>query len=192
MQRIIKAGEKAANGDTAAAKIVLQYTLGEPESLDLIQTIARLEFTREDHMRSLRNRVEALEKAIEQATAAEDIRVQLICCSSRAEELAESNAYDMAHPEPPRSASPGRVRIVQIPAIMGGAPQTTWRALAARNRKHIKKRAKPIAHISAMAAYASMQSPQLRQLALTPRRASSTTFSSLATIAATVPTIPVP
>jgi hypothetical protein len=44
MQGIVKAlVRKAANGDTAAAKLVLQYTLGEPESIDLIQTVARLE-----------------------------------------------------------------------------------------------------------------------------------------------------
>ena len=34
---------KAERGDVAAAKLVLQYTLGEPQSIDLIETVAKLE-----------------------------------------------------------------------------------------------------------------------------------------------------
>jgi hypothetical protein len=34
---------KAEAGDTAAAKLILQYTLGEPQSIDLIETVAKLE-----------------------------------------------------------------------------------------------------------------------------------------------------
>ena len=35
--------DKAENGNVQAAKLVLSYTLGEPEALDLIQTVAKLQ-----------------------------------------------------------------------------------------------------------------------------------------------------
>ncbi len=36
--------DKAKGGDVAAAKLVLQYTLGDPQSLDLVEKIERMEF----------------------------------------------------------------------------------------------------------------------------------------------------
>jgi hypothetical protein len=35
--------DKAKGGDTAAAKLILQYTLGDPVALDIVETIQRLE-----------------------------------------------------------------------------------------------------------------------------------------------------
>jgi hypothetical protein len=34
---------KARNGDVAACKLILEYTLGPPQPLDIIETIAEIE-----------------------------------------------------------------------------------------------------------------------------------------------------
>ncbi len=44
MQGVIRTlVESAKGGDTAAAKLVLQYTLGDPVALDVIEKVEKLE-----------------------------------------------------------------------------------------------------------------------------------------------------
>jgi len=62
-------------------------------------------------MRSLRTRVEALERAVEAATAGETIvPVVLVVVHSRAEAQALAE-YEQAHPAPPHPPIRGRLRL---------------------------------------------------------------------------------
>ncbi len=68
-------------------------------------------------MKSLESRLEALERAAEQAAGEEIVvRVQLVTVHTRAA-LEALNAYDMAHPQPPRPPPKGRIRLEMLPGI---------------------------------------------------------------------------
>ena len=65
---------------------------------------------------SLESRLQELEHALAARQPPKVVEIQCIVCCSRAEVLAIEK-YQAEHPEPPRPPAPGRVRLVQLPAV---------------------------------------------------------------------------